>query len=460
MKTCNINILNSSEKFTFPITIEERNYGISGVWCFSEYQNDVYLYRDNHPTTIHQINNFRNETLQGEEIPYAKVWEVTIVFPEYRDHVITNYLLDAVIHIGNKNVHIFSETISTHDIVATPKTMIYDGIRYYECVQVSIPSPFDVVYSDEWITFREELCHEMPNTNNAETLLSVELYPLKDDFVYPDYKAGYTNFSLSRTPNDLTNLLEFDGDFNIKNTLYFNPVYEGDFQLYMSETYGLNDIYNNYSVKQELVLKDSDNIYRFFETDISSNTTVLNKAELGMGWGDWKVGMYFVSTINILDENENELMVLYSNELPITLESFAYLISKNEKIELEEVEMNIYNLDVVNKIEKRIVQVTNSVDDKSNIINNVFVLSSKIDDLVIYPKVTQNVLLPLNGYKNKVTLFYLLIEGECFTEIGRNQQGVIFKIDGNLLPNKEVTGVYHILNESKEMVTMGNYTYK
>jgi hypothetical protein len=122
--------------------------------------------------------------------------------------------------------------------------------------------------------------------------------------------------------------------------------------------------------------------------------------------------------------------------------------------------MNIYNLDVVNKIEKRIVQVTNGVDDKSNIINNVFVITSKIDDLMIYPKVTQNVLIPLNGYKNKVTLFYLLIEGECFTEIGRNQQGVVFKIDGNLLPNKEQNGVYHILNENKEMVTMGNYTYK
>ena len=460
MKTCSINILNSSEKFTFPIIIEERNYGISGVWYFSEYQNDVYLYRDNHYTTIHQINNFRNETLRGEEIPYTKVWDVTMVFPEYRDHDIKNYLLDAVIHVGDKTVHIFSETISTHSIVATPKTMIYDGIRYYECVQVSIPSPFDVVYSDEWASFRERFCHETPNTNNAETLLSVELYPLKDDFIYPDYKAGYTTVSLSKTPNDLTNLLEFDEEFNIKNTLYFNSVYGGDFQLYMSETYGLNDIYNNYSVKQELVLKDSDNIYRFFETVMSSNKTVLNKAELGMTWEDWKVGMYFVSTINVLDENENELMVLYSNELPITLESFAYLISKNEKIELEKVEMNIYNLDVVNKIEKRIVQVTNGVDDKSNIINNVFVITSKIDDLVIYPKVTQNVLIPLNGYKNKVTLFYLLIEGVCFTEIGRNQQGVVFKIDGNLLPNKEQNGVYHILDESKDMVTMGNYTYK
>ena len=460
MKNCSINIVNSKEKFIFPIIIEEAKHSFDNMWYWSEVQNNIYIFDNTNTITLHHVNNFQNIEVKGEEIPYTRVYEMMIVFPENIDRNITTYLLDVVIRIEETSIHLFSKQIDVDDIVATPKTIIYDGIRYYECIKVNFPNPFDIIYTDEWSTFREQICNETPNTNNTESLLSIELYPLKDDFIYPDYKAGYTTFSLSSTPNNLTNLLEFDEEFNIKNTLYFNPIYDGDFQLYMSETYGLNDIYNNYSVKQELVLKDSDNIYRFFETDMTSDKTVLNKAEVGMTWEDWKVGMYFVSTINILDENENELMVLYSNELPITLESFAYLISKNEKIELEKVEMNIYNLDVVNKIEKRIVQVTNSVDDKSNIINNIFVTTSKIDDLVIYPKVTQNVLLPLNGYKNKVTLFYLLIEGECFTEIGRNQQGVIFKIDGNLLPNKEQNGVYHILNESKEMVTMGNYTYR
>lgn len=461
MKHYCINIKNSGEKFIYPIQITERNFSFDNHVYYAK-TDDVYMFTNDHPLTVRRVNNFEDVALSGIEIPTAKAWSLSVLFPEYRDFKITQYFIDAYLYINSTRVHVLSQRLSVHDILATERTMTYDNIRYYECINLTLPSPYDIIYSDGWKVFREEVCGETPNTNTVESLLTIELTPINGDCVVQDYVGGYTSVSITGRDNSMENVLVFDEDFNIKNMINFNAVYDGDFQLYMKETYGIENIYSENKIVGEVVLKDNNNIYRFLEREIKGENDLnisYNKKDLEMTWSDWKVGMTFISTLNIYDREENEVMVLYSDPLPVTLETFAYLISKEEKIDLDTINMKIYNLDVVNKIEKRIVTVTNNANDKSNIINNVFIHSSKIDDLNIYPKVCQNIVIPLNGYKNKVSTFYLLIEDVIFMEIGRNPQGVIFKIDGNLLPNKTQSGVYHVLNDVKELVTVGNYKY-
>lgn len=455
-----INIKNSKEIFKFPIVVEEKNFSTRNLFRYSMSDGELFIFDDS--LVKLDMNNIKHEHPTSVQIPPSKMWMVTLMFPEYCDETINQYFLDLYINICSTKIHILSKMINTSDVVATHVTKIVNGIRYYECVELMIPNIFDIIYSEEWGEVRR-LCGESIGTNNLEGLLVCDFFPIQDDVIAVDYSGGYTTMNLSKTSNNLSFYLDFDSDFNIVPRLSFNSVYDGDFQLYMAETYGLNKLYEKYSIKTEIVLKDNNNIFRVINKEIYDNNDIyinINKSELDLTWSDWVVGLNFLGTFSIFNEYDEPVLTIYSNELPVTLDKMAYLVSNEEKIELSKIDMNIYNLDIVNKIDKRIINVTNSGDDKSNIINNIFILSNKIDDLIIHPQVTQNILLPLNGYKNKVNTLYLQVEGVIFSEIGRNQQGVIFKVDGHLLPNKDVQGSYYILDDNKELVTTGNYTYR
>ena len=150
------------------------------------------MFTNDRPLTVRRVNNFEDVAMRGVEIPTAKVWEVTILFPEYRDFDISQYFIDAYIYINSTRVHLLSQRLSVRDIVATERTIAYDNIRYYECINVTLPSPYDIVYTDDWKGFREDVCGEHPNTNNVESLLTIELTPINGDCVVQDYIGGYT----------------------------------------------------------------------------------------------------------------------------------------------------------------------------------------------------------------------------------------------------------------------------
>ena len=47
--------------------------------------------------------------------------------------------------------------------------------------------------------------------------------------------------------------------------------------------------------------------------------------------------------------------------------------------------------------------------------------------------------------------------GEAIQQEQNN--GILFKVIGNNLPNKKTEGTYYILNQNSEMVTFGKYKY-
>ena len=124
------------------------------------------------------------------------------------------------------------------------------------------------------------------------------------------------------------------------------------------------------------------------------------------------------------------------------------------------IDMNEYNVSVVNKIQKQVVQINRPEDYKSNIVRPVFIRTEPLGDITIHPAVSENIAINLNKYKSKVDLFYIRIEGVDFIEIGRTPTSVVFSIDGNLLPNENTEGIAYILDENFKLVITTHYKYE
>lgn len=122
--------------------------------------------------------------------------------------------------------------------------------------------------------------------------------------------------------------------------------------------------------------------------------------------------------------------------------------------------MNNININAVNKVFSQVIQMERPDDYKANIQKPVFVKVQPVGNITIHPAVTENIVINLDAYKNKVRVFSIKIKDQLFLEIGRIANGVIFKIVGSKLEFDKgtATGTYYILNDEGVLVTTGNYT--
>ena len=121
--------------------------------------------------------------------------------------------------------------------------------------------------------------------------------------------------------------------------------------------------------------------------------------------------------------------------------------------------MHVYNINAVNKIEQKIVQLNRPENSKSNIVLPVFFKTRDLNDLILHPSVTETICINLDSFKSKVESFIIQIEGCDFKEIGRTNNGILFKIVGGSLPKQKHSGLYYILNQKSELISSGKYTY-
>jgi hypothetical protein len=179
-------------------------------------------------------------------------------------------------------------------------------------------------------------------------------------------------------------------------------------------------------------------------------------------------GLYIVGSVDILDPDGESLLYLLSNKIPFTKELFRYFVGSEfvvngyviNSVNLQDIDMNIYNINAVNKIEQNIVQLNHQNDSKSNILQPIFFRAIESRDIIIHPAVTETISLNLDIYKSKVNTFKIRLENVDFIEVGRVSNGVLFKIIGNKLPNTTTSGLYYILNEDGELITTGKYNYE
>ena len=130
-------------------------------------------------------------------------------------------------------------------------------------------------------------------------------------------------------------------------------------------------------------------------------------------------------------------------------------IREIRKVDLDSLDMDVNKYNVVNVIENKIVSVERPSDYKANIIKPVFIKVQDADSIRLHRSVTENIVINLDAYKNKVKAFILKIGDTNYYEIGRVNSGIIFKVVGSSLPDEN--GNYYILNDDGELVTTGKY---
>lgn len=375
----------------------------------------------------------------------------------------------------------------TPDMYKASPYHVYKEHRYAEYVDLYIIDPWSLIYDDDWKDWRRSVCGEEDALNNTGSSVAISITPIEpisDHFnIISNSSIGTYNLMISDAISDYMHLnigfVPYKSDILVE--LEYNRTYSNILE-YLLETYNVNIPPDRLKIEYILSIinpNDEDlGILMPEETTVPEvpegedpvkliETHIFKKSSLGIeNWIEYVPGMYMVASAVIIDDTE-AITTISSNLIPLTPDVYKYLILtdldspefEDTPVKLNTAEMLNYIIHAVNKINKNVVQVENAKEYKTNIIKPVFFQAHKINDVIVHPLVTENICLNLNAYKSKVDFFYLKIEGAVFPEIGRNPNGVIFKVQGNILPNKVSEGILYVLNKDKELVTTGNFKY-
>lgn len=429
---------------------------------------------------------------------------LNIYMPQFSPAIYKNnvyYAIDLSIYICGQQLNIGSYLISPNDNMATPKIVKIQNKEYYEYVQIPIIDPFDITYSDTWKEFRQTVCNDIDGEadeyNNTGSILNISFHVVNritsevvtDDFgsdhrisVYREsevYKGGQNSIKIDNEYSDFmrlyidTNINENDGKpLTIKTSLKYNGVYNGDldgFEEYLKETYYLE----NCHYRMILVIQDDDDVYSFAQINVNNSSQIWGGVplkDIAVGsthpfcfdsWQNFKEQMRIKAILSIARNDDPEFetpLFIKSNEIPVTKELFSYLVDSESDItyiNLDNIDMNIHNIQAVNKVVQNVINVDRPKDYKSNIVKPVFYRTQDSQSITLHSNVTENICVNLDGYKSKVNTFILRIDGINFIESARVASGVIFKvITGDI---NTPSGKYYILNENAELVTTGQY---
>ena len=487
MNYTNINIKSNNRTFKYiveyfddpsvqmkPLKYFKNEYG---YFFFDEDQQNV-LHEKNYWTEIG-----KGETYESDTFPHTyNISSFDLYFPRFSvDTYQTGvyYILTLNTWINDTCVFLGSYLIDRKEAVASSQ-----GVRrflndeYYEYVRVNTVDPFYLNYGDEWKDFRIVFCGEDDEQkNNTASNINITLTPVKKvDGIwikldeYDSYQSAIV-INNNEDSNYLTpKLMLENGDGNPKFYcgLVFNDVYENNFEDYLRETYQIT-VDENFKIKYGFVIGDKDNPYKYTEHvfDYAESGTSFELDEFVFdSWNDYVDGMY-AQVYVILQKHDEDILVLISNQVYITQEEFKYFMRMPEgeilendireirKVDLDSLDMDVNKYNVVNVIENKIVSVERPSDYKANIIKPVFIKVQDADSIRLHRSVTENIVINLDAYKNKVKAFILKIGDTNYYEIGRVNSGIIFKVVGSSLPEED--GNYYILNDDGELVTTGKY---
>lgn len=445
-----------------------------GYFFFDEEQQNV-LHQKNYWTKIE-----KEQTQESSSFPQTyHISSFDLYFPRFSvDTYQRNvyYVLTLNTWINNTCVYLGSYLIDRKNAIACSR-----GVRkflndeYYEYVRVNTVDPFYLIYSDEWKDFRVDFCGEDEiegvQKNNSASNINVTLTPVKlvnGVWIKLDGYDSSQSAIVINNDNDnnyLVPKLQFDNTDGFPEfgcNLVFNNVYEGDLENYLLETYQIA-VDENFKMKYCFVIGDKENPYKYVEHiyDNAQTSSVFTLNEFIFdGWQDYIEGMY-ANVFVIIQKEDEDILVLTSNRVFITQEEFKYFMKMTEgvfeirQVNLDSLNMEINNFNVVNVIENKVVSVERPNDYKANIIKPVFVKVQEMDQIRLHNSVTENIVINLDAYKNKVNSFILKVGDTNHYEIGRINSGIVFKVVGNSLPEED--GIYYILNEDGELVTTGKY---
>lgn len=447
MRTACVNIKGHNYIYPYMIKYNDSDFNDSSVsWGYNE--NDIYLNSDLNLIREDAVWNKIYIDKHKSYLPnIINVVEISLLFPKLSCPSI-NYVLDAYISINGHRVYLGNHYINKLYLTATTDRL--NGNDYFEEYQFYIVDPKDVLYSDDWKEWRLNICGG-ETEGVSSVCFSLHSVNVTENGYMNDteYEGGQSSIKIIDN-FDITRL-EITPDILSKN---INCELIGDVEA-VKNTNGLK-------IQYELVVQDSENIYKIssIETDFSTKKVVFSDIIFN-DWAEFLPGLKFKSTATIKNDLE-DIIVFRSNDIPITQEIFSYYFVNNgfpNNINLNELNMETYNINIVNKTINNIVKMDSIDTAKNNIVQTVFYKSVDSANIIVHPSVTETICINLDSYKNIVKNFVLQLEGVAIIEIGRVPAGVLFKIVGNNLPKQQTSGTYYILNENSEMVTSGKYNY-
>lgn len=462
MSFTNINILNKEHTFKYVLEYSENvvnNTPLTFEWKCNNNIWEHIIYDKEKFTTSYVPSNI-------------KLSSVTLYFPDYSVDTYENglkYALTINTWINDKYIELGSFIISRNDCEAANTIRTFYNQKYYEKYTVTIINPKSIVYDDDWKEWREKVCgidvsgYEL---NNTGSIINFSLHPvIKSDNIYTKvekYDGGQNAINLSKFDN-LSYNIKFNDNLEFEGNVSYNEAYSKNFlgfEEYLKETYNITD---EIKLNYEFYIQDKEDL--FFYKEISNNdiNIVLLRKDIDIftNWLDFKPGLVLNGTLNVLVGGEVVLTIM-SNSINLTPEIFKFLIQDNgtQYVELNDINMNVYEINTVNKIQQNIIQVDRPSDYKSNIVKPVYYRTRDIANVVFHPEITENICINLDAYKSSVKSFILRLEGINFGEKARVSSGVIFRINGNYLPKTNKEGIYYILNQDSELITTGKYIYE
>ena len=491
----NINIKDETRIFKYVVGYDNADDRFAGEieYILNETQKELLLF-DGYSNLVRCGNYWVHEhTMSKEdlEITQYKTSELHLYFPSYSVETYNTdkeikYALTISTWLYGYKVVLGSYIISRLDALACPPKKIF-GDEYVEYIPINMINVHDFFYGDTWKDVRDILKTKSGSIKDATpcSMLNVDLFPVEEfenhyivldkytgsqnaiQFSWGD-KEEYLKFHIEPVknhiegkligPENLTTYLTNNCDFDNIGTISvdYMCVLKNDTDIYSTS----NMIISNKKLLEEIYITDEN----FCKTVVGEEFT---EEALWKWWDEYFNGPHkvdkplIIRAIATIKGNGRPLMYLVSNDIPVTQELFGRLICNEEEINLDDIDMNIYNIRTVNKRSEQQSTTGNIVgtNSKANIIQPVFFKARDVDNLILHPEVIENICINLDSFKSKVKRFIIQIEGCCFNEIGRTSGGVVFKIVGNTLPKSKTQGVYYILNENSELVTNGNYKY-
>lgn len=440
-------------------------------------------------TPIASIGIFDGE---NNYIFLIQYWEKNIIVycplfcPELMSGDVLYYKLE-ILDIRKSNIGdpIYTKVFNRNNCVAVPNPFHFEDNSYYEMIVCDdIPgSAFEPNISPIYASITPVVTPEEDFLNNSEWIPD------------RDYVGGQG--TVFRASNELSLIINSDTE-----SFILRPILSGkkqelsweSFRDYVFKNFGLSE----FMVSAQITLANQTDIFLTLDTgvceelilDSGENITgtsfsIIKFSESGKlkENADYDESMYLVGTWliyrhasedDISTGNESELIdtgsdiwypaiILRTTPRPITPLFFGELLAGGEIIDIKNIlpeDMIISQPRIINRTIQKVINMSSVTDSKANIIQPVFFRSRELAELVIHPETNENICINLDAYKAQVDSFILKIEGITFTEIGRTNSGIVFKIYGNLLPSEVDSGIVYVLNQDAELVTTGKYTYE
>lgn len=415
---------------------------------------------------------------------------IRVYFPQYSVdtfHSKTKYILSLSTWIKNIKIDLGNFLFERKESLACPPKRFGGMDEYCEYVEFTISDVFQILQSNDSVLRDIILGDGSRNFLDMCSQLYVSLFvvdPSGDQYIKNDEWDGAQNcidlFNKDEQ-NDLKLHMNYDCESrNIILDLKYHDPYssESNIEDYLYTIYYDSDME---AITQYLVM-DEENIYyeesRYvniwgvneFTFNIDSHETIFpefeNLPNIFSSWDNWKEGLNIKANISFYKSGHPEdiFMTIFSNRLVLTKELFSKMVQFDmdvlpKKIDLTELDMIDNNLTAINKIIQENVVVTPTDSTKNHLIQPVFYQTKELSNFIVHPDVTENIAINLDSYKSQVSRFRVQVEGVIFNEIGRSSKGVIFKIQGNMLPKNTNEGDLYILNQDNELVTTGKYIY-